>query len=126
MKTKDKIILFIILIVALLGTWVTNAQETKLVITDSFCNSNLIYNPNVVDNNLRFYFNSFTNTLYKVKKSKKKYFTVYKITVYERNYYTNIFELINGYIYFNEYKRDGSLKNGYEFPISKVQIYKSK
>lgn len=30
MKTKDKIILFIILIVALLGTWVTNAQETKI------------------------------------------------------------------------------------------------
>lgn len=30
MKTKDKIILFVILIVALLGTWVTNAQETKI------------------------------------------------------------------------------------------------
>lgn len=30
MKTKDEIILFIILIVALLGTWATNAQETKI------------------------------------------------------------------------------------------------
>lgn len=30
MKTKDKIILFIILTVALLVTWVTNAQETKI------------------------------------------------------------------------------------------------
>lgn len=30
MKTKDKIILVIIFIVALLGTWVTNAQEAKI------------------------------------------------------------------------------------------------